>query len=101
MKSRGGNAGHSRCVLALVRWERALLTLGREGALLRLDLDLPRRLLNLRPRRRDVAPLGGALADREADGVASGDPGLREVRLPAIVDAVEESLVQAVQACLV
>src|SRR6266478_10190050 len=64
-------------------------------------LKPPRRLLDLRPGGFDMAPLGGALADREADGVAAGHLGLGKVAPPVIVEAVKKSLVEAIQLRLV
>jgi len=33
-----------------------------------------------------MAPLAAALADREPDRVAAGDPGLREISPPAVIE---------------
>src|ERR1700675_2682389 len=60
-------------------------------------LKPPRRLLHLRPGRLDMAPLGGALADRETDGVAAGHLRLGKVAPPVVVEAMKKSLVQAIQ----
>src|SRR2546426_11352725 len=67
------------------------------GVRLTLTAKRPCRLLDLRPRRLDVAAPRRRLADRDADRVGALHPVLRQIELTAVVERLEQPLVQPVE----